>query len=156
MELSCLHATGCGAYILVLRLKRVLHTEVGRLGAFTFKQGTYAYVGSAKRSMKARVDRHIRVAEDKSIKPHWHIDYLLIKREVSVHEVYLFPELDECILAKEVSKLKGATSPVRGFGASDCKKRCHSHFFKMDDETEIGKLDHPAIKIVARAVAKSR
>ena len=141
-----------GAYVLVLSVNRRFRTRVGSLGTFSFERGTYAYVGNAKRSMKARVDRHIRVAEEKFTKPHWHIDNLLIGKHVFIRTVYMFPELNECVLAKEISGIEGAVSPVKGFGASDCTNHCHSHLFKISDEKDIEKLPHRAIMINTRSL----
>ncbi len=52
----------------------ILQLRVGALGAWTFPEGTYLYVGSAwgPGGLRARVGRHLRG----SAALRWHIDYL--------------------------------------------------------------------------------
>jgi Uri superfamily endonuclease len=35
--------------------------SVGKLGVLPFKKGVYIYVGSAKRNIKQRINRHIKI-----------------------------------------------------------------------------------------------
>ncbi len=115
-----------GAYILLFRLPRCEDMTVGRLGTFDLASGHYAYVGSARGGLEARVGRHLRGGGKK----HWHIDYLT-ERAVDLG-AYVFPSGQdiECELAKMVAGLPGATMPIRRFGSSDC--RCISHLFLLD------------------------
>ena len=56
---------------------------VGRLGTFLFPVGRYIYTGSAKRSIEARIARHLR--KKKTLR--WHIDYLLASPKAKVVSV---------------------------------------------------------------------
>ena len=60
---------------------------------------------------------------------HWHIDYLLSEKSVSVEAVYvrLSDEKIECEIAGKVSHYGLG---VKGFGCSDC--RCNSHLFSVE------------------------
>jgi Uri superfamily endonuclease len=86
------------------------------------------YVGSAHGSggLKSRIGRHQRANK----KPHWHIDYLLPHAEI--HEIWCdFASAEAehtwvAILLRE----PGATTPIKGFGSSDCKS-CESHLVKL-------------------------
>jgi Uri superfamily endonuclease len=101
---------------------------VGSIGRFSFQEGRYFYVGSARRSMLSRVNRHLR--RDKRI--FWHIDYLLSCRVSQIEKIWLGSNVSECCLAKmieSVDKVKG----VRRFGCSDCG--CPSHLFYADSKT---------------------
>jgi len=114
-----------GVYHLVLRLRRARTIQVGRLGRFSFEAGFYVYTGSAMGGLEARVARHPRGAK----KLWWHIDYLL--REAELVEVAAVPtsETVECERNRWVLSLSGASVPVKGFGASDCRCRTHlAHF----------------------------
>jgi hypothetical protein len=68
---------------------------IGKLGCINFKQGFYAYAGSAKKNLTYRVERHY------SREKNWHIDYLLESSEII--ESYL-SSMDECEIARESSK----------------------------------------------------
>ncbi len=41
--------------------KRQESIQIGKLGHFAFEKGYYVYVGSAKRNIRSRVNRHIAV-----------------------------------------------------------------------------------------------
>jgi Uri superfamily endonuclease len=85
----------------------------------------YVYTGSAKKNMAARISRHRR--RDKPQK--WHIDYLLTLPQAEVVSVARFSD-GECVLNQAV----GGTIPAKGFGASDCKAGCGSHFKYLGSE----------------------
>lgn len=106
-------------YILIVRNTADAKIQIGSLGALLFKRGYYAYVGSAKRNLEARIRRHLR----KEKKLHWHIDYLLNASSVSVETVLLL-DAPECTVARLLSEHFPC---VERFGASDC--RCNSHLF---------------------------
>ena len=112
------------SYILDLGVSRTLIIEVGRLGKIRFPKGKYFYVGSGKKNLLKRLDRHKK--KDKKI--FWHIDYLTTNRFVMINEAELSSR-GECELAKGL-KVKGF-QPVRGFGSSDC--RCVSHLFRAEE-----------------------
>jgi sugar fermentation stimulation protein A len=91
-----------------------------------FRPGFYAYCGSARRNLSARVARHLARVKKK----HWHIDYLTCQREVRVESVRLFP-LDgwtECRLNLLIQRLPNAKL-IHGFGSSDCTCASHLTFF---------------------------
>ncbi len=115
-----------GVYQLLIYLSKSTHIRIGKKGTFGFPKGYYIYTGSAKRGLKARVERHLR--EEK--KHFWHIDYLL--DHASVKKVFLFPEdrLDECFLSRKMLKRSEAKVIVPKFGASDCSCPTHLVFFR--------------------------
>ncbi len=114
-----------GVYQLWLRLSVAIRVRVGRLGTFRFPAGMYVYTGRAARGLRARVCRHIRGSTCR----HWHIDYLLARREIRLERVTLAsPDAhDECIVNQ--SMLGAAV--VSGFGASDCRRRCRAHLLLL-------------------------
>ncbi len=120
-----------GIYALILRTARTT-VRVGALGDITLPEGYLIYVGSALGpGGLIRVQRHLNTSNDKR-KPHWHIDYLLQERRVSMIASVSAATSSrlECSLAEEIG---GAYIP--GFGCSDC--RCRSHLFsRPDDPTE--------------------
>ena len=91
--------------------------------------GYYTYTGSAlgkgASSLKHRIARHLR----KDKRKFWHIDYLLADENVSVEAVIVAEtnENMECPLNKYLKSIIGAKVLVKGFGASDCRKKCESH-----------------------------
>ena len=95
---------------------------VGRLGFFSFRRGLYVYVGSARRNLRARIDRHLR--PEKTMR--WHFDYL--RPHLRIFEVATFPgDEGECRLFRRLMAEHGGVVPVRGFGSSDCG--CEAHLF---------------------------
>lgn len=138
-----------GTYALVFELSTAATISVGALGTTTFPAGAYAYVGSAFGSNGlGRVDRHRRVSAGDHDVTHWHVDYLGGHPGVSLDSVVAAPDADaECRLARELlpmadadqkspdsspTKSRGsdasrelASSPIEGFGASDCDCRAH-------------------------------
>lgn len=95
---------------------------IGKLGTFSFQKGLYVYVGSAKRNIQSRVERHIQI--DK--KQRWHFDYLRPFLEIADVETFSGEE-GECKLFQRLMKEQSGIIPVRGFGSSDC--RCPGHLF---------------------------
>lgn len=114
-----------GTYILILYLMDDKIIQVGALGEFNFPFGYWAYVGSAfgPGGLASRLKHHLRPTD----KPHWHIDYL--RRQALLKEVWITEQRDprEHIWATALHHLNGATTPVHGFGCSDCT--CHTHLF---------------------------
>jgi Uri superfamily endonuclease len=120
-----------GAYILYLQIKKPLILTVGSLGKVSFPSGIYAYIGSAHRGVPARVARHRRLAETKSGKLHWHIDHLLVHpHTVWVGETML-EDGSECEISKKIASDEGVTTPVPGFGSSDCRSGCKAHLYLL-------------------------
>lgn len=106
-------------YPLFIEVAKPVHIAVGRLGTHEFPAGRYVYTGSAKRALEARIARHLRAT--KSL--HWHIDHLLAAIGVKVVDVRRSSR-GECALNRST---KGAVI-VAGFGSSDCRAGCGSHF----------------------------
>jgi len=130
-----------GVYILLIGVSEC-SLKIGALGLISFKQGFYAYVGSALGSGGLeRVKRHINTYRTKSAKLHWHIDYLLISPFVSSLWVFCLKTNDriECLIA---GSLKGRE--IDRFGASDCDCRSHLFYFEMDPGDQIIRIltDH--------------
>jgi Uri superfamily endonuclease len=112
-----------GTYALTLRLSRPRTISIGRLGAFSFPAGWYAYAGSARGpgGLAARVGRHLQASKTR----HWHIDYLRTHAKPVVIWYTTCTQSRECRWARALSQLPGASMPAPGFGASDC--RCPAH-----------------------------
>lgn len=121
-----------GIYNLIIILSSDKPIKIGKLGRFLFKKGYYIYTGSAKRGLKARIERHKR--RGKTI--HWHIDYLL--KEAGILDVRVSTEglLTECGLNKKIFEMRGAELSVPGFGSSDCKCKSHLAYFRELPEVE--------------------
>ena len=118
-----------GIYVLLLLVSREVTLTVGKLGKQRFPRGYYFYTGSAlgkgATSLKHRIARHLR----KEKRKFWHIDYLLADENVSVEAVIAAEtnENMECKTNQHLKTIMGAEVPVKGFGASDCRKNCGSH-----------------------------
>ena len=108
-----------GTYALFIELYAPTVINVGRLGPIEFREGCYAYVGSALGGLAARVGRHLRRRK----RLHWHVDYLLEKARLSEVAWGLSDKRLECRIADGLRQ-QGFRSVPR-FGASDCK--CPSH-----------------------------
>jgi Uri superfamily endonuclease len=128
------HSVGGGAYALHLKVKRTVTLHAGAIGAITLHSGYYVYVGSARKSIEVRVSRHRRLAETKTGKLHWHIDYLLIHPDVELIGQEAFAGYPECGIAKRIASLKSTTVPVSRFGASDCRSGCGAHLFRVGEQ----------------------
>ncbi len=109
-----------GTYLLLFDLPSAKTIEVGRLGFIDFPAGRYAYTGSAKGGLEARLARHFR----KEKKLHWHIDYLLEHSEPMLAIAYAKDE-QECSINRQMMSVYGWQKMAKGFGSSDC--RCYSH-----------------------------
>jgi Uri superfamily endonuclease len=110
-----------GTYLLVIEMKENQRISIGNRPLTNFRKGIYLYVGRAKNGLQRRIKRHL----SKKKKRFWHIDYFLQKAKVQ--EVWIRRDFfDECQTALEVkSLLKDTSSPLKEFGASDCKCPCH-------------------------------
>jgi endonuclease-3 len=113
-----------GSYTLLISVSEKIEVEVGSLGEIEFREGFYAYNGSAFGSggLK-RVERHKEKARE-GVDPHWHIDYLLINQGAEIFEVFKSETDHECELSRKMSAIFGSKN---GFGCSDCG--CGSHLF---------------------------
>jgi len=114
-----------GNYLLILHLAGYLSVAVGALGTVRFRKGYYVYVGSAKRNLSQRVNRHLRRRK----RPFWHIDYL---RE-QAGSCSAIPIRSSANLEHELAGRLGAIAAwqVPGFGSSDCS--CQTHLFGFED-----------------------
>ncbi len=108
------------SYVLFLKIKKDVKVAVGKLGRIKFLKGYYLYVGSAKKGIKSRLNRHI--LKNKNL--FWHIDYLLNSPYTVIGEVWVAQDEKECSVA---SLFKQQYDFVERFGSSDC--RCKSHLF---------------------------
>ncbi|WP_050615320.1 GIY-YIG nuclease family protein [Bacillus testis] len=96
--------------------------KIGALGTFTFPAGNYVYIGSAKKHIEKRIERHM--STDKKLR--WHIDYF--RPACTVTYVKTYPEnKGECALAAEFAR-HGSCYPKQ-FGSSDC--RCGGHLIYL-------------------------
>ena len=99
------------------------------------ERGFYIYVGSAfgAGGLSSRIHRHLR----RNKKLHWHIDKVTSNRNCTVNGVAVFPnEKSECTISAKLKRMKGLTS-IYGFGNSDCRKNCGSHFFLLEKKGKI-------------------
>jgi len=107
-------------YIILIENYKDREVFIGRLGKLNFSKGIYAYIGSGKKNIMARIKRHL--SNNKKI--FWHIDYLL-NRKTRIKEVWISSKEAECKMAKYF--VKYGFSYIKNFGSSDC--RCQSHLF---------------------------
>ncbi|HHN74262.1 MAG TPA: GIY-YIG nuclease family protein [Acidobacteria bacterium] len=115
------------SYQLLIHLPRPLRVEIGALGPVRFPAGRWVYTGSARRGIDARLARHL--AESGSKRLHWHIDYLLAHPAARI-VAWRRSTIAEC-------RLQAATpgsTPVPGFGASDCRAGCGAHLRLLPPE----------------------
>jgi Uri superfamily endonuclease len=98
--------------------------QIGRWREIEILPGYYIYIGSAfgPGGVRARVLRHLRRDKPK----HWHIDYL---REFVI-PLAAWIRYETTRLEHKWAQVficMRETTPIRGFGCSDCK--CYSHLF---------------------------
>jgi len=110
-----------GRYIAVFFLPQTESITVGKLGTFKFSRGFYFYVGSARRNLSARINRHGR--KKKTL--FWHIDYLSSRAQMVGAIIISDLGRSECSLAVELGRMFALQAG--GFGASDCG--CGGHLF---------------------------
>ena len=119
-------AVDAGVYIIIMRLEKGRDIAVGSMGVVHFKKGYYLYVGSARKNLQARMDRHRRQGK----KLFWHIDYLRAEALFCAAVPVRGTVVAECELATAVAAVSPWQAP--GFGCSDCD--CASHLFGMADD----------------------
>jgi len=124
-NLGTREAHDCGDYILILNLKTARKIDIGRLGEKKFPKGCYCYVGSARKHLTKRIERHQRTRKNL----HWHIDYLRNSAEFVAALPVRSSDYLECEIADALSHI--GTLAVPGFGSSDCS--CSSHLFRMEE-----------------------
>ena len=122
-------------YMIEGYLAKEQEITVGKLGTFSFPQGWYIYVGSARRNIRSRIERHLQ--REKKLR--WHFDYL--RPFLQVEKVQTFDgDIGECGLCHKLLLEKQGKIIVKGFGSSDCK--CHSHLVFFDESLTVGKHLH--------------
>ena len=126
-----------GSYALLFDLTRPVQLTIGRLGSFAFSPGAYLYLGSAGGSggLGARVGHHLRITE----RPHWHLDWLRPHLEAKACFYVVGGPSMECVWARDARSCFStrAQVPAPGFGASDCRQGCESHFMMLPEGFEI-------------------
>lgn len=145
-----------GAYVLHLDVKIPLTLTVGSLGTVFVPAGQYAYVGSARRGVAARIARHRCLAERKAGRVHWHIDYLLTSPNTRWAGETLLEDGIECEISKQFASRKGVTAPVRGFGSSDCRSGCEAHLYLLPEPFRESSLTPRLKGAKARRIRKRR
>ena len=123
-----------GAYLLRLQLRRPAKLQLGRFGEGRLAAGIYLYVGSARRNLAQRVRRHRRLCQEKGEVRHWHIDAVLAHPHCHWLGVHHFPGGEECALSLALWDHPGIEVPWPGFGATDCRTGCPSHFYRLTDD----------------------
>jgi len=125
-----------GVYTLIIYLNKETSLKMQKLDCFKLQKGYYTYTGSAVGygpvSLKKRVARHLKKRKVR----HWHIDFLIANKNATVVDV-VAAESDvnrECQVNKVIMNIDGATVPIAGFGASDCKQHCKSHLVRFPEE----------------------
>ncbi len=112
-----------GIYALLIHNPEDARIKVGSLGEIHFRKGYYVYIGSAQKSLRSRIERHL----GKEKKLRWHVDYLLtLARVVDFLILKLGKECEE-IIAVGLSK---EYALIPKFGSSD--SRAPSHLFILD------------------------
>ncbi len=117
-----------GTYTLLVDLPEDISIEVGGLGEYDFREGNYAYVGSALGGLENRIGRHLR--EEKNL--HWHIDYFLMEGDIQKVVYGEGEDRKECVIAEYLARALGS---IKGFGSSDCD--CGSHLFYSEEFTDL-------------------
>ena len=112
-----------GSYILILRLREESTIPVGGLGEIRFRKGYYLYVGSARRNLSSRIERHRRLRK----RLFWHVDFLRAVAEFHFAVPIRSQDVLECAIARAASEI--AEWKIPGFGSSDCL--CPSHLYGM-------------------------
>jgi len=132
-----LTSTGRGVYVLIIVIGRGVTANVGTLEEVCFEKGFYAYVGSAQKGLKKRIERPLR----KTKREFWHIDYLLGNSAVKVQIVFCKEagKNEECRIVQALGEDR---FPVKGFGSSDC--RCTGHLFKVEEYQFLSETMHEA------------
>lgn len=119
-----------GTYCLIMNISSNSKIKIGAKGEIEFNKGYYVYVGSAMNSLVPRIKRHL----SKEKKLHWHVDYLLDRKENNVEEVIFNISTDrlECKIANYLSKT--CQNNIKEFGCSDCGCESHLFYFKTKKE----------------------
>ncbi|GEL07956.1 GIY-YIG nuclease family protein [Salisediminibacterium halotolerans] len=113
-------------YVVWLYVSQEKQITIGKKGTFSFPKGHYLYIGSAKRGLSQRLQRHYRLNKKKR----WHIDYF--RENASWRHSWAFQEASgECALQKYTADLLKGEYPVPSLGSSDCC--CPAHLIKVPE-----------------------
>ena len=119
--------TSNGTYALIFSCSAPFQAVAGKLGPVFISSGYWIYVGSAfgPGGLCSRLSHHLKPSH----RPHWHLDY--IKSALRPIEIWTTtdPVKREHDWAALFSARNGASRPIAGFGATDCK--CRSHLIHM-------------------------
>lgn len=111
-------------YAIFLKIDEDIDLSVGKHGEFHFPKGMYVYIGSAKRNLVKRLERHISIDKKKR----WHFDY--IRPYGTIIKIITYDErLTECELAQNF--LEKGKVIARKMGSTDCS--CSTHFIYLGD-----------------------
>lgn len=131
-----------GTYALLMHAAGGGSLEIGRLGRLRLQRGFYVYVGSAfgPGGLPARLRHHLKPV----CRPHWHIDYL--RPATRLVEVWYSHDraVQEHAWAAGIRRMRSGSTPLAGFGSSDC--RCLSH---LSFHTE--RPSHPSLRRALRS-----
>jgi len=132
-----------GVYLLIIYLPKDKTIKIGNLEEIDFKEGYYVYIGSAKKGLSKRIERHKR----KSKKLHWHIDYFLQKAKI-LNDIPIITNFEiECFLAEKILQI--SDNFIQNFGSSDCSCISHLFYFKnnpLNNENFIDTINYYRIK----------
>ena len=126
---------GPGAYAILITLNRPLDLHLPRRAGVILPPGRYVYCGSAygPGGLRARIGRHLR--KTKPIR--WHVDRMTAAGAITA--VNAVPGGNECALLAGVLAIAGSSTPVPGFGSSDCR-RCPAHLAAVPDDFDLSAL----------------
>ncbi len=124
-----------GLYVLLLEVVAPTSVRVGALGTLDFPAGTCLYVGSARRNLRQRVERHLAATK----KVRWHVDYLTTHPGVRVVGAVLVTgsKATECGLNRKVGRGVAGAVPLPRFGASDCRAKCPAHLWWREEAVSL-------------------
>jgi sugar fermentation stimulation protein A len=124
-----------GVYLLIIYLPQDKTIKIGNLEEIYFKEGYYVYIGSAKRGLSKRIERHKR----KYKKLHWHIDYFLQKAKI-LNDIPIITNFKrECFLVEKILQI--SDNFIQKFGSSDCSCISHLFYFKYNPLTNENFID---------------
>jgi len=122
-----------GTYILLLECLKDIEISVGSLGMIRFKNGYYAYIGSAMNGLENRIRRHLL----KKKRVFWHIDYLTTSEHFNIIKV--FAKVSDRKEESDIAKMfEGEFKYINSFGSSDSNDK--SHLFIITDLDKFFKI----------------
>lgn len=125
------HGIDSGFYLFLVSMDEEKTIKIGSSMEQTFAKGFYLYVGSAKKGLSKRIERHKRTRKNK----HWHMDYLREESTVVQSWPIRIQGNYECEIAQQFHAI--ADSEIAKFGCSDCKCNSHLFFFTENPTTRL-------------------